>query len=105
MGEYVSFRHIGNQKPTKAGIPPSLLRFLLCTPLPYPLTPTKPAFTVVFYPFYLSPVLNIVSYLSPPPLSFVVWRFDIKYLLLVLLGSAVGIGYIVRHTLISRLTF
>ena len=29
----------------------------------------------------------------------------IEYLLLVLLGSAVGIGYIVRHTLISRLTF
>ena len=26
--EYVSFRHIGNQNPTKAGIPPSLLRFL-----------------------------------------------------------------------------
>ena len=46
--EYVSFRHIGNQNPTKAGIPPSPLRFLLCTPLPYPLTPTKPAFTVVF---------------------------------------------------------
>ena len=36
----------GKQNPTKASIPPSLLRFLLCTPLPYPLTPTLPAFTV-----------------------------------------------------------
>ena len=36
----------GNQNPTKAGIPPAPLRFLLCTPLPYPLTPTKPAFAV-----------------------------------------------------------
>ena len=42
--------------------------------------------------FCLSPVSKIVSYLSPPPLSFAVWRFDIKYLLLVLLSSAVGIS-------------
>ena len=28
----------------------------------------------------------------------------IKYLLFVLLGSAVGIGYVVRYTLIGRLT-
>ena len=39
-------REGGNPNPTKAGSPPSLLRFLLCTPFPYPLTPTKPAFTV-----------------------------------------------------------
>ena len=78
----------GKQNPTKAGIPPSPLRFLLCSPFPYPLTPTKPAFTVVLYFLSLFPILNIVSHLSPPPLSFVVWRLDIKYLLLVLFGSA-----------------
>ena len=44
----------GKPNPTKAGIPPSLLRFLLCTPLPYPLTPTLPAFTVVLqFSFWL----------------------------------------------------
>ena len=42
--------------------------------------------------FCLSPVSKIVSYLSPPPRSFAVWRLDIEYLLFVLLGSAVGIG-------------
>ena len=42
-------------------------------------------------------VSNIVSCLSPPPRSFAVWRLDIKYLLFVLLSSAVGIGYIVYH--------
>ena len=46
----------GNQNPTKAGIPPSLLRFLLCTPLPYPLTPTEPAFTVVLKFVHLTPM-------------------------------------------------
>ena len=56
---------------------------------PYPLTPTKPAFTVVFYPFYLSPILSIVSYLSPPPLSFAIFSLHIEYLLFVLLGSVV----------------
>ena len=56
---------------------------------PYPLTPTKPAFTVVFYPFYLSPILSIISYLSPPPLSFAIFSLHIEYLLFVLLGSAV----------------
>ena len=66
----------------------SPLRFLLCTPFPYPLTPTKPAFTVVFYPFYLSPILSIVSYLSPPPRSFAIFSLHIEYLLFVLLSSA-----------------
>ena len=59
MGEYVSFRHIGNQNPTKAGIPLCRCRHIFSptvspclvkgkhSPLPYPLTPTKPAFTVV----------------------------------------------------------
>ena len=45
--------------------------------LPYPLTSTKPAFTAA--------------------LPFAVWRLDIKYLLFVLLSSAVGIVYIVYH--------
>ena len=47
--------------------------------------------------FCLSPVSKIVSYLSPPPRSFAVWRLHIKYLLLVLINSAVGIGDIVRY--------
>ena len=47
--------------------------------------------------FCLSTILNIVSHLSPPPRSFAVWHLYIEYLLLVLLGSAVGIGFIVRH--------
>ena len=98
---YVSFRQIGNQNPTKAGIPLCRCRHIFSptfspclvkgkhSPLPYPLTPTKPAFTVVFYPFYLSPILSIVSYLSPPPLSFAIFSLHIEYLLFVLLGSAV----------------
>ena len=98
--EYVSFRHIGNQPPTKAGIPSCRCRHIFSptvspclakgkhSSFPYPLTPTKPAFTVVLYFLSLFPILNIVSHLSPPPLSFVVWRLDIKYLLLVLFGSA-----------------
>ena len=98
--EYVSFRHIGNQNPTKTGIPLchhgtySPLRFLHALQkasthlFPTLSPPTKPAFTVVLYFLSLSPILNIVSHLSPPPLSFVVWRLDIKYLLLVLFGSA-----------------
>ena len=49
--------------------------------------------------FCLSSVLNIVSCLSPPPHSFAVWRLHIEYLLLVLLGSVVGICYIVRYKL------
>ena len=44
-------------------------------------------------------------HLSPPPLSFAVWRFDIKYLLLVLLGSAVGESYFVRKTLNLLISF
>ena len=108
--EYVSFRHIGNQNPTKAGIPLchhgtySLLRFLHALQkasthlFPTPSPPLSPLLQFVLI-FCLSPILNIVSYLSPPPRSFAVSHLHIKYLLLVLLGSAVGIGYIVRHKL------
>ena len=58
MREYVSFRHIGNQNPTKAGIPLCRCRHIFSptvspclvkgkhSSLPYPLTPTKPAFAV-----------------------------------------------------------
>ena len=79
--EYVSFRHIGNQNPTKAGIPLCRYRHIFSptvspclakgkqSSLPYPLTSTKPAFTAA--------------------LPFAVWRLDIKYLLFVLLTSAV----------------
>ena len=99
--EYVTFRHIGNQNPTKAGINLCRRRHIFSptvspclakgkhSSLPYPLTPTKPAFTVVFYPFYLSPILSIVLYLSPPPLSFAIFSLHIEYLLFVLLGSVV----------------
>ena len=52
-----------------------------------------------------SPVLNIVSCLSPPPHSFAVWRLHIKYLLLVLLSSAVGIGKIVRQAVCCERIF
>ena len=56
--EYVSFRHIGNQNPKKAGIPLCRYRHIFSptvspclakgkhSPFPYPLTPTKPAFAV-----------------------------------------------------------
>ena len=52
-----------------------------------------------------SPVLNIVSCLSPPPHSFAVWRLHIKYLLLVLLSSAVRIGKIVRQAVCCERIF
>ena len=55
--------------------------------------------------FCLSTILNIVSYLSPPPRSFAVWRLHIEYLLFVLFSSAVEIAYIVRHILVSRILF
>ena len=49
-----------NKNPTKADIPPSLLRFLLCTPLSYPLTPTEPAFTAVLKLVHLAPISYFV---------------------------------------------
>ena len=65
---------------------------------PTPSPPLSPLLQFVLI-FCLSPILNIVSHLSPPPRSFAVSHLHIKYLLFVLLGSAVGIGYIVRHKL------
>ena len=82
----------------------SLLRFLhalkrqALTLFPTLSPPLSPLLQVVLT-FCLSPISNIVSYLSPPPLSIAVWRFNIKYLLLVLFSSAVGIGDIVCYKL------
>ena len=71
-GENVSFRHIGNQNPTKACIPLCRCRHIFSptvspclakgthSSLPYPLTPTKPAFTVVLNLCYLTPFSGFV---------------------------------------------
>ena len=114
--EYVSFRHIGNQNPTKAGIPLCHYRHIfsptvspclekasthLFPTLSPPLSPLL-QFGLIFC---LSTILNIVSYLPPPPRSFAVWRLHIEYLLFVLFSSAVEIAYIVRHILVSRILF
>ena len=71
--EYVSFRHGGNQNPTKAGIPPCrlsahILSYGFSVPLqkgkhsslPYPLTPTEPAFTAVFQFSFLTSMFGFV---------------------------------------------
>ena len=86
----------GNQTLQKRAFPPPSYGFssaLLFPTLSPPLSPLL-QFDLIFC---LSPILNIVSYLSPPPRSFVIFRLHIKYLLLVLLSSAVRIGYIICH--------
>ena len=108
--EYVSFRHIGNQNPTKAGIPLCHYRHIFSPTVspclekasthlfPTLSPPLSPLLQFGFnFQLVSCPVSNIVSCLSPPPRSFAVWRLDIKYLLFVLLSSAVGIVYIVYH--------
>ena len=109
-------REGGNQNPTKAGIPLCRYRHIfsptvspclekasthLFPTLSPPLSPLL-QFGLIFC---LSTILNIVSYLSPPPRSFAVWRLHIEYLLFVLFSSAVEIAYIVRHILVSRILF